>query len=624
MDLGVERLRYLVEFATDRAQRDLRQLGDTAEREVGTRTGGVFTRMKGTATQSLGAVKQYAGQAALALGGALVVGGLKAVDMFTDAALAAGKFADATGLSKEASSRWIEVAGDLGVSTETLQGGFLRLNKALGSGSPVAEKYGISLQRTADGATDVNATMLLAIERIGRIKDPTERAAAAQQLFGRSYAEMAEIVLGDADKIRAALDDVADAKVFDQEEVNKARRQREVMDQLKDTFEELALTAGEGLLPALEFVATSLQSLGSIAGRLHIVDILEDFARLDDVALDLGRNIRSLWDGGEAKRNAEIVRQFDEANEAAKGFDQSLLAGIETYDQAREVAQRYVDTLDGNFDRVHAVNQITVDWSKSQQEATEAVEDTTAAVAEQARENSFLQGIFRTNMRLLDYLTGSWERLRGEISKRDAYRGLKDQFDQIGDAFGRVVDAQGEFGAGSQEAEKAARDLDGAVDDLRLRVLDYGESVRGVPKAWTTNVLALIDQGKLAEAEKYLDWLARPRDVPLVPKVRGSGGGNPYFAQGTNYAPGGLAVVGEEGPELVELPRGSKVHTAAETRAMASRVASGPVPAQAGTSVYVTVNAGIGTDGAQVGRQIAEILSAYVRNGGRLQLGRAG
>lgn len=33
----------------------------------------------------------------------------------------------------------------------------------------------------------------------------------------------------------------------------------------------------------------------------------------------------------------------------------------------------------------------------------------------------------------------------------------------------------------------------------------------------------------------------------------------PGFANGTNYAPGGLAMVGERGPELVNLPRGSQV-----------------------------------------------------------------
>ena len=37
----------------------------------------------------------------------------------------------------------------------------------------------------------------------------------------------------------------------------------------------------------------------------------------------------------------------------------------------------------------------------------------------------------------------------------------------------------------------------------------------------------------------------------------------PAFAHGTAFAPGGLALVGETGPELVNLPRGSQVSPAA-------------------------------------------------------------
>jgi hypothetical protein len=44
------------------------------------------------------------------------------------------------------------------------------------------------------------------------------------------------------------------------------------------------------------------------------------------------------------------------------------------------------------------------------------------------------------------------------------------------------------------------------------------------------------------------------------------GSGAPGFASGTSYAPGGWAVVGERGPELVNLPRGSQVTPANETR----------------------------------------------------------
>ena len=40
----------------------------------------------------------------------------------------------------------------------------------------------------------------------------------------------------------------------------------------------------------------------------------------------------------------------------------------------------------------------------------------------------------------------------------------------------------------------------------------------------------------------------------------------PKFAAGTGFSPAGIALVGERGPELVQLPQGAKVKTAGETR----------------------------------------------------------
>jgi len=40
------------------------------------------------------------------------------------------------------------------------------------------------------------------------------------------------------------------------------------------------------------------------------------------------------------------------------------------------------------------------------------------------------------------------------------------------------------------------------------------------------------------------------------------------FAVGTRYAPGGMALVGERGPEMINLPRGSQVIPAAQTSQM--------------------------------------------------------
>ena len=48
-------------------------------------------------------------------------------------------------------------------------------------------------------------------------------------------------------------------------------------------------------------------------------------------------------------------------------------------------------------------------------------------------------------------------------------------------------------------------------------------------------------------------------------------GNTPQYAGGTDNHPGGLALVGEEGPELVEMPQGTKVYTAGETRGMLNK-----------------------------------------------------
>jgi phage-related tail protein len=57
------------------------------------------------------------------------------------------------------------------------------------------------------------------------------------------------------------------------------------------------------------------------------------------------------------------------------------------------------------------------------------------------------------------------------------------------------------------------------------------------------------------------------------------------FANGTPSAPGGLAMVGERGPELVNLPRGSQVITAENTRQMMSGGGASSTTVDVGVSV---------------------------------------
>jgi hypothetical protein len=79
----------------------------------------------------------------------------------------------------------------------------------------------------------------------------------------------------------------------------------------------------------------------------------------------------------------------------------------------------------------------------------------------------------------------------------------------------------------------------------------------------------------------------------------------PSFAKG-GVASGGLSLVGEKGPELVNLPKGSRVHTHAQTRTMlGQRTSSG------GNTINVHVNGRVGANDSEI-RDIAKKVARHI------------
>jgi len=75
----------------------------------------------------------------------------------------------------------------------------------------------------------------------------------------------------------------------------------------------------------------------------------------------------------------------------------------------------------------------------------------------------------------------------------------------------------------------------------------------------------------VTDSSNPLTWWKVPYDIALGAAQGAVVAGTAIkgFAGGTDYAPGGMAWVGEQGPELINLPRGSQVHTASESAQMA-------------------------------------------------------
>jgi hypothetical protein len=176
-----------------------------------------------------------------------------------------------------------------------------------------------------------------------------------------------------------------------------------------------------------------------------------------------------------------------------------------------------------------------------------------------------------------------------------------------------------------------------ATPAQRKAILDYIAVANNIPAEKLTDVRALIDQGKIAEAEAALAAVSvartatitadadvakadadlnaiaeRDRVAKIIAKVNmfafdqsGGIGWADGYASGTNSATAGAHVVGEHGPELVNFRGGESVTPAGQT----ARILNG---ATAPSVTHVTVNTGLDD------RKVIEIIKRYTKNGGQL------
>ncbi|BDH62108.1 phage tail tape measure protein [Lysinibacillus sp. PLM2] len=88
------------------------------------------------------------------------------------------------------------------------------------------------------------------------------------------------------------------------------------------------------------------------------------------------------------------------------------------------------------------------------------------------------------------------------------------------------------------------------------------------------------------------DWVPAIGGMGInLPKI-------PMLAKGTNYFKGGLAIVGEKGPELVQMPTGSKVYSNDKTKQM--------LGAQQGPQIIVVQSV---LDGRVIGESVVDVVS---------------
>jgi hypothetical protein len=360
---------------------------------VGQAEGGM-NKFKAGSKAALDGVKANAATFAIAAGASIATFAVKAIGEFQNLALAAGKFSDATGLTVEEASKFIEVAGDIGIEAGTVETAIGRMNKTLGTSPKLFDELNIEIGRTETGATDVNKTFLNVVERLKGIKDPAEKAKVASQLLGKGWQQMAELIEMGADDLKASLDSVSDQKIIDENEVRRARDFRDSMDQLNDKIGDVTLAVGEFLLPVVQnlldkAVALSevelpgwMQSLATAAEVTAKSIVMGPVDAIKSMNAETEEIIKQ--DGPFTQMLSNATIKFDDLTEAAE----------DTANKVSAVDQAFKDLKD-ELELESAVASAKEQLSELKKTAIEAFNGAEGAVAD------YEQGVIDAQLRVL-------------------------------------------------------------------------------------------------------------------------------------------------------------------------------------------------------------------------------
>jgi len=451
-------------------------------------------------------VQANAGTFAIAAGAAVVGFAKTSITAFQDLALEAGKFADATGLAVEDASRYLEVAGDLAIPVDAVEGAIGRLNKTIGADPDKVRDLGVDLVYLKDGSLDVNETFLNTIDRLKKIKDPAEKAKVAAQLLGKGWQSMSELIEMGADDLKASLEGVSDQQVIDPEELQRAKEFRDMMDDLADKGKKVALAFGEFLVPI-------------------IVDIVE---LIDKMVTGLG----------------------DSYNWLQKQWDRTYFATV--WDDIGDTAEMVVDDIKEGFGDIFEMfsdeKEVIPVFAEDMRLAREDTEDF-RDVIKQTRVDALTPFKITLNdtWKEIRNVDQAWKDLTGTLEAEVAIDNAKVSLDDLREAAAKA------FSTGSQE------DLANYRQQLLNATTDIANLAEGMDDASSRQVKILVDKGDLEGAlglierikafQKTYANVSDPSAVLAGAKAMDLSGLQ-FRASGGPVRQGGSYIVGEKGPEL--------------------------------------------------------------------------
>jgi hypothetical protein len=668
-----EKIIVVLDFVADGATNQVKKFRTAVGEADGT-----VNKFKAAGNAAFDTIRANAAAFAVGAGTALVGFGVKAVGALQQTALGAGELSDKLGVTTEEASRLQEVAGDLGIPIGDLEATIGRMNREAANAPGKFDEIGAAIARNKDGTVNVNETFLNTVDALNRIPDATTRAAAAQQIFGRSWQNISELVGMGADGVREAMASVESAKIIDPGEVAQARKFRDTLDKLRGMLETVALTAGEILVPALEKIGSVLGGISDIANGLGLGKVFRDLmgdssglsAELELVSgtgVDALNALAGLADEvgnsrGAFDKGATVIKQLfnptlDSADERARNLAAALkLVG----DQSPEMAAQLVETMAQVLDSAQAGSEgaeefadkwgITWDWLTKVErelgptkEGVDALTDATEEGAAQA--DIFAEAEKRRTERLeaaataSDRATEAAQEFRDELIKGSqrvhdyelALLDLDGSYQSYREQVWTTTEAVNDSTLSDAEKAQALRDLrteelqlaDQVADTAAEYALERG-AVEGSSESMRLQVGQLEAMKlKFPELREEIDAHIRalggiPRSVTTELRVTGqrvTAGGDVI---GVRALPG-QSVAGATGG-IVTRPTMALIGEAGPEAVIPLNQAPGssPLPGGIGGAPTIIVNAqgAVGLSGPQVEQWVAEAFTRWKRRNG--------
>ncbi len=465
--------------------------------------------------------------------------------------------------SAEAFRRIREAAGPAGEQAEELARRYARVAEASGR---LAEVQGRLRQIAGEQQDRLDTGRLAELEAI--LADP--RASAGQR--ERALAEQERIRLlmeerglqSELDAAQGELDAYRSRLEVETATRDLLREEAELVKSIVDKVKEASGGGGDGLADELAEAAERAGAVVDAAEELQGYDLSELLAPLQEV-ID------------------EMTLGFEEGEQAAQNVG-TILDGLAGHGGGIDAVREKVAALRGEFPLLEqALRALGGDehwvfedgrWRKVQTgwqdvmrslsipptiiEGIEDLKQRTAEVgpawAEAAREVLKALGDIGAALLATSGPGGEWTVFQGIVQ------------DTIG---------------GLRQLAVVARGMAGVLNGLAQSIAGLFKTLQGVATGRGSMVDAGVEMGlrglqQITDAivDVFRDiWADAERDVDRkIDQVRREERG---YASGTGFFGGGLAWVGERGPELVSLPRGSRIWPAQQSMAMAGGGAGG-------------------------------------------------